>query len=464
MRDGDVSGGASAHAGGSQLVAMQRWRRAARSAGPLLRRPSARRSAWVLVDQGVSSVTNFLAAVLVARAVSASSFGAFSVALIVYTVVVSVARALVSQPLAITASAQSEQHGEVAAAAGAAIFVGCLAGAVTVCIGVVVGGPVGAPLTVTGVLLPGLVLQDTWRFALFTVGQPARAVVNDLTWAGGLVVLVALVLIVADGSATALTGAWAGAAAIAAVLGAMQTHVVPLPAEALGYLRRHFSLGWRFSAEALFNTGGTHVTMLVIAANLGAAGVGAIRGGLTLFGPFIVIALAVGTGGIAEASRLLARSPNRVLPVLAAVSGSLVVVGVGWGTTLLALPPGWGRAVLGDTWSGARDMVVPLTVGTVGVAAATGALLGLRIVAAASATMRLAALSACVNSAAGVAGAAIWGAPGVAWGFALGGWTQGLGAWLLLRRFCSDHPGAFSRLASRVSPDSTPVAAAGGGR
>jgi hypothetical protein len=250
---------------------------------------------------------------------------------------------------------------------------------------------------------------------------------------------------------------------IAAVLGAIQTRVVPLPAEAFGYLYRHFSLGWRFSAEALFSTGGTHITMLVIAASLGAAGVGAIRGGLTLFGPFIVIALAVGTGGIAEASRLLARWPNRVVPVLAAVSGLLLVVGVGWGTTLLVLPPSWGQAVLGDTWSGAHDLVFPLTVGTVGVAAATGALLGLRVVAAASATMRLAAASACVSSAAGVAGAAIWGAPGAAWGFALGGWTQGFGAWLLLRRFCSDHPETFSPLSSRVSSDSTPVAAAGGG-
>jgi hypothetical protein len=463
LRDGDVSGAsADEHElSGGEMAAVPRWRLIGRGIGPLVRRPAARRSAWVVVDQGVSSITNVAAAVLVARAVSADSFGAFSIALLVYMVVVSVARALVSQPLAIRVSARSEQHGEVAAAAGAAIVVGSVAGAATVCGGVVIGGVVGAPLVVTGVLLPTLVLQDTWRFALFTMGRPARAVVNDLVWAGALVLLIVLVLTMADGSVVLLTGAWAGSAAFAAVVGVIQTRAIPAPGGSLSYLRRHLALGWRFTGEALLSTGGMNVTMLVIGPIAGAASVGAIRGGAALFGPFTVVTLAVGTGGIAEGSRLLARAPHRVLPVLLALSGSVVAIAVIWGATLLALPDDWGRAVLGDTWPGARELVLPFTVGCAAGGVGIGALLGLRVVAAASAILRLAAVSACVSFAAGVAGAVLWGAPGGVWGLALGGSIHGIGSWALLRRFQRHHPAAFSHATNGMDTDATRAIADG---
>lgn len=415
----------------------------------------------MVVDQGVSSLTNFAAAVLVARAVSSRAFGAFSIALLVYMVVVSVARALVSQPLAIGVSARAEQHGEVAAAAGAAIFVGCVAGAATACGGVVIGGVVGGPLVVTGVLLPALVLQDTWRFALFTMGRPARAVVNDLVWAGALVLLIVLVLTTADDSVVLLTGAWAGSAAFAAVVGVVQTRVLPAVGGSIGYLRRHLALGWRFTGEALFSTGGTYATMLVIGPIAGAASVGAIRGGAALFGPFTVVALAVGSGGIAEGSRLLARAPHRVLPVLSAVSGAVVAIAVVWGATLLALPDDWGRALLGDTWPGARELVPPFTVGCAAGGVGTGALLGLRVVAAASDILRLAAFSACVSFAAGVVGAALWGAPGGVWGLALGGSIHGIGSWVLLRRFERHRPAAFSPATSGMDTDPSRAGADG---
>ena len=424
------------------------WRRAGARAVQPLQRPAVRRTAWVVVDQAVSSLTNFAAAVLVARAVSSRSFGAFSIALIVYMVVVGVVRALVSQPLSIRVTTQPDQRGEVAAATGAAILLGVVAGTAVAGAGLATGGVVGPPLVVTGVMLAALTLQDTWRFALFTMGRPARAVVNDLAWAGGLVLLILLVLTVTDGSAALLTGAWAGGAAIAAVLGIVQTRVVPAPRRALGYLGRHLSLGWRFTAEALLSTGALHITSLIIGAILGAASVGAIRGGSTLFGPLIVVILAVGTGGVAEGSRLLARAPGRVLPVLVVLTASLLVIAVAWAGILLAIPEDWGRTVLGATWPGSRDLIIPFLGVTAGNAVAAGALLGLRIVAAASATLRSAALSAFVTVAAGIVGASLWGAPGGVVGLALGAWIQAICAWMMLGRFRGDNPGAFSRSAT----------------
>jgi O-antigen/teichoic acid export membrane protein len=426
------------------------WRRAVRAARAPLRQPVALRSAWVLVDQSVSSLTNFMVAALVAREVSGSSFGAFSIAMLLYMIVVSVVRALVSQPLAIRVSARPDQMDEVAAAAGAAVLCGMVAGVAIACAAAAIGGLVGPPLVMMGVFLPALMLQDTWRFALFTMGQPARAAVNDLTWAATQTVLVVLVLTVVGGSLVLLTGAWAGGAVVAAALGVRQTNVVPAVGQSLSYLHRHIAIGWRFAGEAVLGNGTVQVTMLVMGTVVGAAGVGAIRAGSILFGPFTVAVLGLMTGGLAEGSRLLARSPRRFMPALSAISGLLLAVTLAWGVVLLTVPDAWGRAVLGDTWPGARDLLVPFTAATAGCAVASGPWLGLRVVAAASAILRLGAVSGCVTFVAGVAGAVLWDAPGGAWGLALGWWTTALGAWWLLGQLHRERSTAFSGHVRRI--------------
>lgn len=402
----------------------------------------------MFVDQGVSSATNFLATVLVARAVSDSLFGSFSIALVTYRLVVSTSRALISQPLAIRVSARSDQLAEVRAAAGAAIVCGTASGVAIVLVGVAIGGAAGVVLVVIGVLMPALVLQDTWRYALFTIGQPRRALVNDLVWAVIQVGLLAIVLRSADrtlGTVVLIIGAWGVGAVAAAVLGARQARVGPALGQAGAYLRRHFALGWRFSVEALSISGASQLTMVAVAAMVSTAGVGAIRGGATLFGPLTVVFMGVIAAGIPEGARLMARAPHRLAPMVVAVSAVMVGLAVSWGAMLLALPAGWGRGLLGETWTAAREVILPFTVANTGVAMASGALLGLRIVAAASATLRLRLLVGVVTILAGVAGARLAGPRGAVWGIALGSWTTAVGSWWSFGRYRRTHPRSFRR-------------------
>ena len=428
------------------MRAMPRWRIVARARAPL-QRPAVRRSAWVVVDQGISSFSNFATAILVARAVSDRLFGAFSVAFLVYTFVISVGRGLVSQPLSIRASVKTEQHDDVAAATGAALVCGAVAGVVVLPAGVVIGGPAGQALMVTGLLLPALVLQDTWRYALFTLGHPERAAGNDLVWLGAQTALILLVLGLSGDSVPLLTAAWAGGAVVAAAVGLRQAAAVPAVGQARTYLRQHLALGWRFAGEVVLGNGIFQLTMLLIGATLGVAGIGALRGGAVLFGPLNVALFAISTGGIAEGSRLLTRAPHRVLPVLSVVSGVLVVVSLMWGAVLFAVPDSLGRDVLGETWPGARELVVAYAVTNAGLAVAACAGLVLWIVAAASASFRLALIMACVTFASGAAGALLWGAAGAVWGFAIGAWIKGVGAWWLVGRFRRNHPLVFARAA-----------------
>src|SRR5262249_10881160 len=60
---------------------------------------STRRRALVMCDQGVSSLSNVVIAIIVARAVPDKQFGAFAAATIAYALTVGVSRALVGEPL-----------------------------------------------------------------------------------------------------------------------------------------------------------------------------------------------------------------------------------------------------------------------------------------------------------------------------------------------------------------------------
>ena len=70
----------------------------------------------------------------------------------------------------------------VAAATATATSFGVLAGSVCVLVGLLLPAHVGYGFIALGVGLPGLMLQDSYRFAFFSSGKGALAFVNDTVW------------------------------------------------------------------------------------------------------------------------------------------------------------------------------------------------------------------------------------------------------------------------------------------
>ena len=384
-------------------------------------------------DQALSSATNFIATVVVARSVRADEFGAFATGMVIFYLVLAVQRALVSTPLTIRVSARSEQAGEVAACVAAAVITGAVAGVLLAGVGVVVGGHLGGVLCVIGVLMPGLCTQDTWRFVFFTVGRPAAALANDLLWA---VVLVGGLAVAARGdpSLALLAAIWAAAACIAAVAGGYQSRVKPAWRDGGRYVRRHGDLGWRYAVESVITNGSWVVATLALGAAVGTAAVGSLRGAQTLFGPWTTLQAGVGMAAVPEGARLLTRRPAALRPVLLVVSGGLAASALGWGAVLLVLPGRWGEALLGETWPGARDLLPAVIVMMIGQGMFTGGFVGLRVLAAARETLRLRVAAVTVSFGAALVGGLTGGVTGGAWGIALGPWVNGVGSWLYFAR------------------------------
>src|SRR3984957_9057930 len=130
------------------------------------------RLGWGVADQAMGSLTNFLLNVYVARSLGAAEFGAFSLAYVTYGFAINVSRGLSFEPLLIRFSNTDMKvwRGAASACTGTALIVGLATGTCALAVGTLIGGTTTGPAFLAlGLMLPGLLLQDKWRYAFFSL-------------------------------------------------------------------------------------------------------------------------------------------------------------------------------------------------------------------------------------------------------------------------------------------------------
>src|SRR5947209_7999458 len=149
------------------------------------RRALSRRAGWGFIDQALSSLTNFGLSILVAATVSAEQFGTFALIWGAYSAILGVSAGLTSAPLTVRFSAAAGDRLAQAerASLGAALGLGLLGSVGFYVAALVAGGKAAGALLAMGVVLPGLLTQDTWRYVFVTRGRPILAAANDGCWA-----------------------------------------------------------------------------------------------------------------------------------------------------------------------------------------------------------------------------------------------------------------------------------------
>jgi O-antigen/teichoic acid export membrane protein len=380
------------------------------------------RVGWGLGDQALSSLTNFGLTVFAAHALGRSGFGVFGLLFATYLVCLGVSRALCSEPLSVRFSAVpvADWRRATADATGLALVVGGLAGCVLAAGSLAVHGDVRYALLAFAVLMPGLLLQDSWRYAFFARGDGGSAFLNDLAWALTQAVAIALVAVMGSDATWQFVAAWGVAANTAAVVGSVQAGVRPAPRAGRRWLRDQRDLGLPYLGEFAGRSAGTTGTLYSTGILAGLAAAGAYRGAQALVTPITLVNMGLVTFGIPEAVRALKESPRALWRVTAGISMSLVVVSIAWGCLLFLLPATLGHQLLNQQWEPARRVVIPLSCAWAAAGVITGATVGLRALAAARRSLRLRLPTAALTVFGGAAGAAIAGAPGAATGFALG--------------------------------------------
>ena len=408
----------------------------ARPSWRLLRQAS-RRLSWGVADQAMSSVSNFAVNIYIARTLGAAQYGAFALAYVTYGFALNASRGLATDPLLVRYSGTDLRtwRRAVARCTGTATTVGLAGGACVLATAAVLSGTARLAFLALGLTLPGLLLQDSWRFSFFALGRGGHAFLNDTVWTVAL--LPALVILRETGHANVFwfVLAWGASAAVAAAIGPWQSRVVPQASGAWDWLVRHRDLGPRYLAEGTANSASTLLRNYGIGFLLGLSALGYVQAASTLMGPFMVIFFGMGLVTLPEAARVLRRSPRHLPVFCALMSAGLALMGLAWGVVLLvALPKGLGHLMLGGLWRPTYPLVLPSTIAIMGGCVSAGAGTGLHALGAARRSLRAMVQGSVIYVVCGLIGAATGGAVGTVRGAALAAWLGALLFWWQLRR------------------------------
>ena len=395
-----------------------------------------------MADQAISSLSNFALGLFVARTFGASSFGAFALAYITYTVVINAARGLATDPLLVRHSGDVLRRWRRATseATATALAVGVIAGTVSVVGGMFLPDPVGPVFVALGVGLPGLALQDSWRFAFFARGRGSSAFVNDLFWTVLLVLGLAVLQGRGDGSAAGCLLVFGGTATIAAVLGAVQASVLPHPSRAAAWPRTHRQLSVRYLVENITISGASQLRSFVLGAVAGLAAVGYVRASEILMGPFYVVLMGISQVAVPEASRVFHRDSGQLARFCFVLGGSQAAAAIAWGSILLAVfPLGLGPALIKELWMPTSQLIPAITLTVAAASFSTAATAGLRAMGVARRSLRAQLTASAAYVIGGSAGAILGGAIGASWGVTIAQSFAAMVWWQQLRSALTDH-------------------------
>lgn len=276
-----------------------------------------RSSLWGVCDQALISATNFLTTIVIARSLSPTDFGAFTLAYTAIQLANSLQAALVTQPhnvIGATRSGTEYATYTTVTAISQLLFTGVVASTAAVCavVAAVAGWGIVSLLLALILALVAWQLQEFVRRVLYTEDRLALAFANDLLSYG-----VQAIVIFALGLAGQLTGARALiVVAITSALAAMwgcwgiratlRYHYATRP----GALKRGFAENWRFGkwlfGAALAAWTSDQCYPALVGGLVSVAATGSLRAVQTIMGPTHILLRAMSHSLTPRAARTYA--------------------------------------------------------------------------------------------------------------------------------------------------------------
>ena len=385
----------------------------------------------------MSSLSNAAMSLYIARELGAFEFGGFSVAYVTYSFVLNASRGLATDPLLVRYSHVEYPAWKraVQCCTATAALVGLVMGVVCLVIGAVATGTTRLPFIALGISLPGLTLQDSWRYSFFALGKGSKAFLNDTIWTVSLVVALLLLHVVHHQTVFWFVLAWGLSANLAAAVGPFQARLLPRWDGAAEWLAKTRDLGTRYLIENTSTSGSGQIRLYAVGFIAGLAAVGYIQEGTLMMGPFSVIFMGISLVTVPEAARSLHKSVRRLWIYCIAVGTALTLAALSWGVILeVALPRGLGAVLLrSGKWESAYSIVPWMVMSMMGATIIAGATAGLRALGVAKRSMRINLISSAIYVVLGVAGAAIHGTVGSVEATALAAWIGAALTWWQLR-------------------------------
>ena len=317
----------------------------------------ARRAGAAMVDQVLSSGTQLLLIVLVARNADPTTFGAVSVALIVHGLLMGLVRAGVGEIVLLRCRANLSA---VRREACSGLFVALLAGVVSalclVVVGVSVGGEVGPFLLLMALAAPFVYTQDVLRSVAYGEGRVDQAVLVDGVWMVVQVGVSAVLLVAGDATPTGLVLAWVLGAAVAVMTVGPYRRMWPRPVAVRRWWAEERARSSGFIADFLVSNGMWQAAFLLLGVVMPLDELGALRVAIVSVSPLANLMAGVRSLVLANLAGLRNR-PALALRRAAQVGACLAAAGAAYGIALVLLPDRWGAELFGETWAEAATLV-----------------------------------------------------------------------------------------------------------
>jgi hypothetical protein len=247
--------------------------------------------------------------------------------------------------------------------------------------------------------VPLVIVQDLCRYAAIAAGRPGVAVASDGLW----------VLLVATGWALGLAAVpalltWVAAALLAAVVALAGLRALPRVRDVRATVRHRHATGEALGAGAVLTSLASFAALGAASLLVSNAAAGALRGASSLMAPVNTL---FAFASIALLPIWHRRPRSGDLGFCARLSLLVVGAPVAWSVVLLLLPEAVGEAVLGDTWSGARSVLIWTAVEYAALGFAVAPEIGLQAREAARPILRLQFLYSALVVVGGIVGAVV---------------------------------------------------------
>jgi O-antigen/teichoic acid export membrane protein len=378
-----------------------------------------RRLGITLADQAISSASNFLVVLAVARVSGVSGFGAFTLAFLAYQLALGSLRAGAGDVLLIrSAEVARSRDADARQALGFVLAAAAPAAAITCAVGALVGDELGGSLLAIGIVLIPTLLEDCYRYVLFAASRPRSAVVIDSVW---LIAQLGGFALASQGALpndpSALILVWGAGATIACACGGVLAGFPPALG-ALAWIRAAPHRVGGLMADFMLLTGTSYLGFALVPLVASLSTVAALRGALLLFNPLAAFLTSVRVVALPALTRGLVDGKARYRSVSIRLSAGLALVTVVYSAVVLAIPDGVGKQILGRSWLAASAILLPVSVAYLARAISYPATEALRALGDARRLIATRAACAAAIVFSLVVGAAVSGATGAAVGLA----------------------------------------------
>jgi O-antigen/teichoic acid export membrane protein len=373
--------------------------------------------------------------IYVARLLGAEQYGIFGIVFVTYAFALNASRGLATDPLMVRFSHVDRPTWRrvVAGCTGTAVSVGLVLGAVLLAASVLLGGRIGLAFIALAIALPGLLLQDTWRYAFFSCGRGAQAFLNDIVWLAVVIPALGVLQWTHETNVVWSVLVWGAAATVASLVGIVQAGVVPSLRQTRQWLSQQRDLGFRYMIEGTSYSASNQLRTYGIGLLLSLAAVGYVQAAATLMAPVVVLVMGTGLILLPGATRIWREAPERLLRYCVLIGLAYAALATSWGAILLlGLPHGLGEALLNGIWRPTYPLVLPTALGVMGFCVSAGAGTGLKGTGAAPRSLRAAVGTSVMTVVFSLAGAAVRGTDGAVWGMTLAMWGGAVLYWYQL--------------------------------